>query len=87
MHGLSFKDKNVVARDLFETQHYNILLNPSDILAIQNRVEKLTFLLPALNLKIFISINKQITIISIIMGTQTKFSICFTKINTKFFLL
>ena len=33
----------------------------------------------------FLSISKQITIISIIMQTQAKFCVCFTKINTKLF--
>ena len=36
--------------------------------------------------KDFFSINKQINIISIIMRTQKKFYICFSKINIKLFL-
>ena len=34
----------------------------------------------------FISVNKQITIIVIVMQTQAKFCLCFTKINSKIFL-
>ena len=46
----------------------------------QNRVERLTFFLSALNLKKdLFSINKQITIVSIIMQTQAKFCACFTE--------
>ena len=47
---------------------------------------KVNIFIVSFKLKDFFSINKQITIISIIMQTQTKFCVCFTKINTKRFL-
>ena len=46
----------------------------------QNSSENLTSLLVAL--KIFFSVNKQITNITILISTQEKLCIYFTKINT-----
>ena len=53
-----------------------------------NLFGKLTFLLSALNFfkRDFFSVNKQITIITLIMQTQAKFCLCITKINAKPFL-
>ena len=53
-------------------------LNPLDILSRQNRVKKLSFFFLGSKLNDFLSIDKQITIISIIMQTQVKFCVCIT---------
>ena len=68
-----------------DTSLDSILLNPSDIPPKQNRVEKVTFLLLALNLKIYFPSTKNITTISIIMQTQTKFLFALVKLIQLFF--
>ena len=60
---------------------HSMLQNPLDTLLKQVDIFYVGF-----KFKDFFSINKQITIISIIMQTQAKFSVCFAKINTEFFL-
>ena len=49
-----------------DTSLDSVALNPLDMFPRQNQIEKLIFLLSALN-KYFFSINKQITIIGITM--------------------
>ena len=51
----------------------------------QNWVGKLTFLFSDLNLKISLSLTKQVAVIRITMQTQTKCFVCFNKVNTEIF--
>ena len=66
-----------------DTSLNSVALNSSDILPKQNPVGNPVV---AFKSNYFFYINKQITIITIIMQTERTFCICFSKINTKFFL-
>ena len=65
--------------------HFQDKLSNTKPIRYANLSSKVNIFIIGFKLKDFFSINKQITIITIVMQTQAKYSPCFNEVNTNFF--